>query len=122
MPGPERVTGGAQNEGARMLREEVTEVDIADIVAKWTGIPVRDRIPHTLDLDVPSADIVFRGQLGPRPAPTLQVRVRPRITLHVPQQWRAGHGRNPASRCRGVDTPYAPIPLRPRAAYPGDSV
>ena len=26
-----------------MLREEVTEVDIADIVSKWSGIPVK---PH----------------------------------------------------------------------------
>ena len=24
-----------------MLREEVTEVDIADIVSKWSGIPVK---------------------------------------------------------------------------------
>ncbi|KAK9844153.1 hypothetical protein WJX81_006180 [Elliptochloris bilobata] len=27
-------------QGARMLREEVTESDIADIISKWTGIPV----------------------------------------------------------------------------------
>ena len=26
--------------GSRMLREEVTEDDIAEIIAKWTGIPV----------------------------------------------------------------------------------
>ena len=30
----------AQADGVRMLREEVTEVDIADIVSKWTGIQV----------------------------------------------------------------------------------
>ena len=30
----------AQVQGARMLREEVTEADIADIISKWTGIPV----------------------------------------------------------------------------------
>jgi ATP-dependent Clp protease ATP-binding subunit ClpB len=29
-----------QSQGAAMLREEVTEADIAEIVAKWTGIPV----------------------------------------------------------------------------------
>lgn len=32
---------GMQSDGVRMLREEVTEVDIADIVSKWTGIPVQ---------------------------------------------------------------------------------
>ena len=30
----------AQVQGARMLREEVTEQDIADIICMWTGIPV----------------------------------------------------------------------------------
>ncbi|PSB34505.1 ATP-dependent chaperone ClpB [Chlorogloea sp. CCALA 695] len=29
-----------QTQGATLLREEVTEADIAEIVAKWTGIPV----------------------------------------------------------------------------------
>jgi hypothetical protein len=40
-----------------MLREEVTEVDIADIVAKWTGIPVsklvaseREKLLHLNDV------------------------------------------------------------------------
>lgn len=28
------------SKGSRMLREEVTEDDIAEIIAKWTGIPV----------------------------------------------------------------------------------
>ncbi len=39
--------------GARMLREEVTEADIADIISQWTGIPVsklvaseRDKLLH----------------------------------------------------------------------------
>ena len=46
-----------QTDGARMLREEVTEVDIADIVAKWTGIPVsklvaseREKLLHLNDV------------------------------------------------------------------------
>ena len=30
-----------QADGVRMLREEVTETDVADIVSKWSGIPVR---------------------------------------------------------------------------------
>jgi len=29
-----------QNEGGRLLNEEVTEEDIAQVVASWTGIPV----------------------------------------------------------------------------------
>lgn len=29
-----------QQSGKSMLREEVTDVDIAEIVSKWTGIPV----------------------------------------------------------------------------------
>ena len=29
-----------QTEGNRMLREEVTEADVAEIISKWTGIPV----------------------------------------------------------------------------------
>lgn len=39
--------------GGRMLREEVTETDIADIISQWTGIPVtklvaseRDKLLH----------------------------------------------------------------------------
>ncbi len=29
-----------QNQGSALLREQVTEADIADVVARWTGIPV----------------------------------------------------------------------------------
>jgi len=36
----EAAVAAAQVQGARMLREEVTEADIADIISKWTGIPV----------------------------------------------------------------------------------
>ncbi len=32
--------GGMQAEGGTMLTEEVTEADVAEVVAKWTGIPV----------------------------------------------------------------------------------
>jgi ATP-dependent Clp protease ATP-binding subunit ClpB len=31
-----------QARGTALLREQVTEADIAEIVAKWTGIPSRD--------------------------------------------------------------------------------
>ncbi|HAG85078.1 MAG TPA: hypothetical protein DCL61_28990, partial [Cyanobacteria bacterium UBA12227] len=30
-----------QSKGTALLREQVTEADIAEIVAKWTGIPVK---------------------------------------------------------------------------------
>lgn len=43
--------------GARMLREEVTEEDISEIISKWTGIPVsklleseRDKLLHLNDV------------------------------------------------------------------------
>jgi ATP-dependent Clp protease ATP-binding subunit ClpB len=43
--------------GARLLREEVTEAEIADVVSKWTGIPVtklvegeREKLLHLDDL------------------------------------------------------------------------
>ena len=45
--------------GARLLREEVTEDDIADIISRWTGIPVsklvaseREKLLH-LDAELP---------------------------------------------------------------------
>ncbi len=37
---PKTVGGGASAPQRRLLREEVTEEDIADVVSKWTGIPV----------------------------------------------------------------------------------
>ena len=36
----EEAMAGQQGDGARLLREEVTEEEIADIVSRWTGIPV----------------------------------------------------------------------------------
>lgn len=46
-----------QTDGVRMLREVVTEVDVADIVSKWTGIPVsklvaseREKLLHLNDV------------------------------------------------------------------------
>lgn len=36
----EAALSAAQSQGNSMLREEVTEADISDVVSKWTGIPV----------------------------------------------------------------------------------
>lgn len=36
----EQAEAGAQGDGPRLLREEVTEEEIADIISRWTGIPV----------------------------------------------------------------------------------
>ena len=47
-----------QTDGARMLREEVTEVDIADIVSKWTGIPVRTLSHPPLCIQAPFSQIL----------------------------------------------------------------
>jgi ATP-dependent Clp protease ATP-binding subunit ClpB len=38
--GAEEELGRMQEKGGTMLTEEVTEQDVADVVAKWTGIPV----------------------------------------------------------------------------------
>ena len=39
----------AQTTGHSMLREEVTESDIAEIIAKWTGIPVSKLVQSEMD-------------------------------------------------------------------------
>jgi ATP-dependent Clp protease ATP-binding subunit ClpB len=36
----ERMLGEQQNTGGKLLREEVTEEEVAEIVSRWTGIPV----------------------------------------------------------------------------------
>ncbi|MBM3557406.1 MAG: AAA family ATPase, partial [Alphaproteobacteria bacterium] len=40
VPGLEKRLAGAEGAGERMLREAVTDQDIASIVSRWTGIPV----------------------------------------------------------------------------------
>ncbi|GAQ87905.1 ATP-dependent chaperone [Klebsormidium nitens] len=40
LDGAEAALAAYQSSGASMLREEVTEADIAEIVSRWTGIPI----------------------------------------------------------------------------------
>ncbi|XP_077223510.1 chaperone protein ClpB3, chloroplastic-like [Tasmannia lanceolata] len=57
-----------QNSGKSMLREEVTESDIAEIVSKWTGIPIsklqQSEIEKLLNLE----DELHRRVVGQDPA------------------------------------------------------
>lgn len=54
----------AKSDGQRMLREEVTEVDIADIVAKWTGIPVSKLVASERDKLLHLGDVLHRRVVG----------------------------------------------------------
>lgn len=53
-----------QSDGQRMMREEVTEVDIADIVAKWTGIPVSKLVASERDKLLHLGDVLHRRVVG----------------------------------------------------------
>jgi ATP-dependent Clp protease ATP-binding subunit ClpA len=58
------ICGCLQSDGQRMLREEVTEVDIADIVAKWTGIPVSKLVASERDKLLHLGDVLHRRVVG----------------------------------------------------------
>lgn len=47
-----------------MLREEVTEVDIADIVSKWTGIPVSKLVASERDKLLHLSDVLHKRVVG----------------------------------------------------------
>lgn len=47
-----------------MLREEVTEVDIADIVSKWTGIPVSKLVASERDKLLHLGDVLHKRVVG----------------------------------------------------------
>ena len=51
-------------DAARMLREEVTEADIADIISKWTGIPVSKLVATERDKLLHMADELHRRVIG----------------------------------------------------------
>lgn len=53
-----------QSDGVRMLREEVTEVDIADIVSKWTGIPVSKLVASEVEKLLNLADVLHKRVVG----------------------------------------------------------
>ncbi len=77
-----------QDSGERLMREEVTESDIADIVSKWTGIPVSRMVEEEkqkiLHLDERLAERVV-GQSEAIEAVSSAVR-RSRTGLHDPRQ------------------------------------
>jgi hypothetical protein len=47
-----------------MLREEVTEQDIADIVSKWTGIPVTKLVASEREKLLHLADVLHQRVIG----------------------------------------------------------
>ena len=47
-----------------MLREEVTEADIADIISKWTGIPVTKLVSTERQKLLHLADELHRRVIG----------------------------------------------------------
>ncbi|MBT9556526.1 MAG: hypothetical protein IV100_10875 [Myxococcales bacterium] len=57
-------------QGSRMLKEEVTEEDIAQVVAQWTGVPVSKRLEgenkKLLDMEKRLADRVVNQAQAPR--------------------------------------------------------
>ena len=50
--------------GSRMLREEVTENDIADIIARWTGIPVSKLVSSERERLLGLADELHKRVIG----------------------------------------------------------
>lgn len=57
-----------QHDGERLLREEVTESDIASIVAKWTGIPVARLVQGESEKLLALADRLHERVVGQEPA------------------------------------------------------
>ena len=53
-----------QASSSKMLREEVTESDIADIISKWTGIPVTKLVASERSKLLRLADELHRRVIG----------------------------------------------------------
>ncbi len=60
----EAALGAAQARGGVMLREEVTEADISEVVSKWTGIPVAKLLQSDRDRLLRLADEMHRRVVG----------------------------------------------------------
>jgi ATP-dependent Clp protease ATP-binding subunit ClpB len=60
----ERESALASEEGERLLREEVTEDEIAEIVARWTGIPVTRLVEGERDKLLRLDEILHRRVIG----------------------------------------------------------
>ena len=57
-------------EGSGMLREEVTEEDISEIISKWTGIPVTKLLESDRDKLLKLEDILHERVIGQEEAVT----------------------------------------------------
>ncbi len=53
-----------QSEGHRLLREQVTEDDVAEIVSKWTGVPVRNMLESEREKLVRLEDEIHKRVVG----------------------------------------------------------
>ncbi|MFM9957085.1 MAG: ATP-dependent chaperone ClpB [Phycisphaerales bacterium] len=60
----EAAAKGGPKDGSRLLREEVTEEEIADIVSKWTGIPVKRLVEGERDKLLRLDEILHQRVVG----------------------------------------------------------
>ncbi|GMU66397.1 MAG: chaperone protein ClpB [Acidobacteriota bacterium] len=60
----ESISGGGAVAGPRLLREEVTEQEIAEIVSKWTGIPVTRLVEGEREKLLRLEEILHRRVIG----------------------------------------------------------
>jgi ATP-dependent Clp protease ATP-binding subunit ClpB len=60
--------GDLQREGRRLLKEEVDEEDVAEVVGKWTGIPVTRLLEGEVQKLVSMEDRLARRVIGQEPA------------------------------------------------------
>ncbi len=54
----------AQQENSSLIKEEVTQEDIADVVAKWTGIPVSKMLQSEIDKLLKLEDVLHKRVVG----------------------------------------------------------
>ncbi|HSU81941.1 MAG TPA: ATP-dependent chaperone ClpB [Thermoanaerobaculia bacterium] len=60
----ERMLGEQQNTGGKLLREEVTEEEVAEIVSRWTGIPVTRLVEGERDKLLRMEDLLHARVVG----------------------------------------------------------
>jgi ATP-dependent Clp protease ATP-binding subunit ClpB len=66
----EKVLAQTQTSGKSMLREEVTESDIAEIISKWTGIPISKLVESEMQKLLQLEDELHRRVIGQNEAVT----------------------------------------------------
>jgi len=62
--------GDTQTSGKSLLREEVTEADIAEIISKWTGIPISKLVESEMQKLLQLEDELHKRVVGQREAVT----------------------------------------------------